>query len=124
MVTLPLKAKRDMREIKGKYNDLMLKENYEGTNVDDYIHITLTDEDDIPYAINKLGVVYHSIMKLDYDNKRTRSNTAIIGAEDVKQRSPIDLFEEFYEKQNNQKMNDKQREFSSGLIEKIWEDER
>ena len=63
-------------------------------------------------------------MKLDYDNKRTRSNTAIIGAEDVKQRSPLDLFEEFYEKQNNQKMNDKQREFSSGLIEKIWEDER
>ncbi len=122
--TIPLIPKREMREIKGKYNDIMLRENYEGTNVDDYIHITLTDEEDIPYAIGKLGVVYHNIMKLDYDNKRTRSNTAIIGAEDVKQRSPLDLFEEFYEKQNNQKMNDKQREFSSGLIEKIWEDER
>jgi len=119
--TLPLKSKRDMREIKGKYNDLMLKENYEDTNVDDYIHITLTDEDDIPYAINKLGVVYHNIMKLDYDNKRTRSNAVIAGAEDVKQRSPMDLFEEFFEKQNNQKMNDKQRTFTSELIEKIWE---
>lgn len=118
---VPLKAKRDLREIKGRYNDLMLKDYYEGTNVDDYMHITLTDEDDIPYAINRLGVVYHNIMKLDYDNRRTRSNAVIAGAEDVKQRSPMDLFEEFFEKQNNRKMNDKQRTFTSELIEKIWE---
>ena len=63
---------------------MTLRSFYEGTTwQEDYTHITLTDEEDIPDAIGKLRTVYHRLMKLDYDNRRTRSNVEINGATDV-----------------------------------------
>lgn len=118
---VPLVPKRDLREIRGTYEELVTKKNYEGTNVDDYIHAVLTDEEDIPDAMGKLRVIYKNLMKLTYDNKRTRENKVIIGATEVENKSPLELFEEFYELQNNQKMSDEQRDFSLELIKSIWE---
>lgn len=119
--TIALEPKRDMREIKGTYAEITLKDNYINTNTDDYMHITLTDEEDIPDAIGKLRVIYPNLMKLDYDNKRTRSSAKLDVIENIEQRSPLDLFAEFYENQNNQPMTDEQSEFISTLIESIWE---
>lgn len=113
--------KHELREIKGTYEEVTNKKNYEGTAVDDYLHIVLTDEEDIPDAIGKLRVIYKNVMKLSYDNKRTRENREVLGTEDVEKRSPIELFEEFYEKQNNQKMSEEQKNFSIELINSIWE---
>lgn len=110
----------DLREIRGTYEQLTLKKNYEGTNTEDYIHAVLTDEEDIVDAIGKLRVIYKNLMKLSYDNKRTSANRVIDNAEDVEKKTPIELFEEFYEKQNNQAMSDEQKAFSVELIEKIW----
>lgn len=120
--TTPLTPKHDMREIKGTYLELTNKDNYKDTDVEDYIHITLTDEEDIPDAVGKLRVIYPNLMKLDYDNKRTRQNVQINGADEVERKTPIDLFAEFYEKQNNQPMSDEQKNFAQSLIENIWED--
>ncbi len=121
--TVPLFPKFDMREIRGTYSDIVTKKNYEGTNTNDYMHITLTDEEDIPDAIGKLRVIYPNLMKLDYDNKRTRSNTALNPAEELDKKSPLELLSEFYEFQNNQPMSEEQTAFSRELIESIWEDE-
>lgn len=120
---VPLVPLRDMREIRGKYEEIVLKENYDGTNLDDYIHITLTDEEEIPDAMGKLRIIYKNLMKLSYDNKRTRSNHTVEGAKDVEKKSPLDLFSEFYIAQNNQPMTKEQTEFVHGLITSIWEDE-
>lgn len=114
-------AQHDLREIRGTYDEVTNKKNYEGTPVDDYIHIVLTDEEDIPDAIGKLRVIYKNIMKLSYDNKRTRENKIITDVIDVDKKEPIELFEEFYELQNNQKMSDDQKTFSLELINSIWE---
>lgn len=122
--TVPLTPKHDMREIKGLYEEIVSKENYSGTDTNDYMHITLTDEDDIPDAISRLRVIYPNLMKIDYDNTRTRSNTVLDTVEDIEHRSPLDLFAEFYEKQNGQAMNKEQLEFSKQLIESIWEGEK
>ena len=122
--TVELEPKRDMREIKGTYAEITLKDNYINTNMDDYMHITLTDEEDIPDAIGKLRVIYPNLMKLDYDNKRTRSSAKLDIIENIEQRSPLDLFAEFYENQNNQPMTDGQTEFMKSLIESIWEGEK
>lgn len=122
--TIPLIPIRDMMEIKGKYDEIMLRDFYKDTNYqEDYVHITLTGEEDIPDAISKLRTVYHNIMKLDYDNLRTRNLNSIGGAENVEKKSPYELFSEFYQKQNNQPMNDSQNDFVKKLIEKIWEEE-
>ena len=120
--TIPLNPLRDMVEIKGKYEEIMLRDFYKGTNYqNDYVHITLTDEDDIPDAIGKLRTVYRNLMSLDYDNLRTRNTNAIDGANNVEKKSPYEHFSEFYEKQNNQPMSDTQSQFMKKLIEEIWE---
>ena len=122
--TVPLIPRRDMVELKGSYQQLTLRESYENTTYqEDYTHITLTDEEDIPDAVAKLRTVYHNLMKLDYDNTRTRHSAAISGAENVETRSPIDLFAEFYELQNGLPMSAEQTELVASLIEKIWEGE-
>lgn len=117
-----LKPFRDMREIRGTYDELTLKSNYENTCTDDYLHITLTDEDDIPNVISKLRVIYPNIMKLDYDNLRTRSVGTVDVTDDIERKSPLELFAELYKKQNNQDMNDEQEEIMKTLVEEIWEE--
>ena len=118
--TVELVPLRDMREIRGTYDELILKENYEGTNTDDYIHAVLTDEDDVFEAMAKLRLVYRNIMKLSYDNKRTRENRFVSDAADVKNKSEMELFEEFFEMQNNEPMNDEQKTLVADLIKEIW----
>ena len=122
--TVPLEPLHDMREIRGTYNELTLKANYEGTATDDYLHVILTDEDDVPDALTRLRTVYPNIMKLDYDNTRTRNTGCMTISEEIKQKSEIELFELFYEKQNGRRMSEEQRQFSEHLLEKIREEMR
>lgn len=121
--TVPLKPLRDLRELKGSYAELTLRKNYEGTAVDDYLHITLTDEDDVPDAIGRLRTIYKNIMKLDYDNSRTRATSHISAGEDVESKTPFELFSEFYEKQNCRPMSETQSSYIEKLIENVWEGE-
>jgi len=117
----PLTPRHDLRSIRGTFEELTDKAFYDGTAVDDYLHITLTDEEDVPEAVGKLRLIYPNLMKLSYDNTRTRTNRIIDGAEDVQCKSPLELFEELYGQQNNQPMSDEQRKFAEELIESIWE---
>ena len=117
----PLTPRHDLRSIRGTFEELTSKSFYEGTATDDYLHIILTDEEDVPEAIGKLRVIYPNLMKLSYDNTRTRTNQVIEGAEDVQRKSPLELFDELYELQNNQPMSEEQRSFTQELIESIWE---
>ena len=119
--TVPLIPRRDMVELKGTYMDLTYRPFYENTSwQEDYTHITLTDEEDIPDAIGKLRTVYRNLMKLSYDNARTRGNAAVMGAEAVERKTPFELFSEFYELQNNRPMSGEQSTFMAELIEKTW----
>lgn len=119
---IPLIPKRDMVEIRGTYEELTLKSFWENTSYgEDYMHITLTDEEDIPDVLTKLRVIYKNLMKLDYDNIRTRSSNIINGGESVREKSPYEHFCEFYELQNGQPLSDEQSAFVGGIIEKIWE---
>lgn len=115
-----LTPKRDLREIKGSYEDITNRKNYEGTNVDDYVHIVLTDEEDVIDAIGKLRTIYPNIMKLSYDNKRTRENNVLTEAGAIEEKSPLELFEEFYTMQNNVSMSPWQTDYVKELIEEIW----
>ncbi len=121
--TVPLVPKRDLVELKGSYDELTLKSFYDGTSYqEDYVHITLTDENDIPDAIAKLRVIYHNIMKLDYDNARTRHSAEITADADVERKTPGELFADFYKLQNGTEMTPEQEEFINGMIRNIWED--
>lgn len=121
---IPLVPKHDMREIRGTYMEVTSLDFYKDMKTDDYLHITLTDEEDIPDAIGKLRTIYPNIMKLSYDNLRTRAAGTVRGTAEVEEKSPMELLKEFYELQNNQPMTDEQEEIARGMMEEIWEDER
>ena len=119
-----LVPKHDMREIRGTYMEVTALDFYKDMKTDDYLHITLTDEEDIPDAIGKLRTIYPNIMKLSYDNLRTRAAVTVRGTAEVEEKSPMELLREFYELQNNQPMTEEQEEIARGMMEEIWEDER
>lgn len=122
--TVPLIPLRDLVELRGTYEELTFRGFYEGTSYQkDYVHITLTDEEDVPDAMRKLQIIYPNLMKLDYDNRRTRAGARLDGAEDAEQKSPLELLEEFYEKQNGQPMGEEQQAFARAWMERIWEED-
>lgn len=122
--TVPLVPMHELREVKGTFDELMDRRNYEGTAVDDYLYVVLTDEDDVPDALGKLRTVYPNVMKLGYDNTRTRVTQTIDDGAVLEGKKPIDLFGELYEKQNNQEMSDEQTSFVQDIIDSIWKEER
>ena len=120
---IPLIPKRDMVELKGTYYELVAKSFYEHTTYqEDYVHITLTDEEDILDALAKLRVIYKNIMKLDYDNQRTRHQSELSLSDAVEEKTPYEHFSDFYEMMNGQSLNDEQSAFMQQLIESIWGD--
>lgn len=118
--TVPLEPLRDLREIKGTYEELMSLESYAGTNTDDYLHVTLTDEEDVPNALEKMRSVYKNIMQFDYDNKRTRETMTVTAEEKTDEKSPLELLEQLYFTQNNSELSEVQRDYVTELIERIW----
>ena len=120
---LPLTPKRDIRQLRGSFAQLTDPGSYRHAQTDDYLHIVLTDEEDVPEAIGKLRLIYPNILKLSYDNTRTRTGQVIGSAEDVRRRSPLELFGELYQLQNNQPMSETQSAFVLELIRSIWEED-
>ena len=118
----PLYPKHDLREIRGSFASVTDREFYANTDADDYLHIILTDEEDVPEAVGKLRQIYPNLMKLSYDNTRTRADHVIDAAADVQHKTSLQLFEELYELQNNQPMSEEQRDFAQNLIERIREE--
>lgn len=118
---IPLQPLRDMRKIRGSYMEVTARSFYENENCDDYLHVTLTDEEDILDGLQKLRVIYPNIMQLEYDNRRTRENMELTGAQAVEKKSEMELFMEFYELQNNQSMSQVQEEFVRNIIQEVKE---
>ena len=112
----------DLRCIKGTYEELTLKKYWEqmGDSINDYLHITLTDEEEIPEGFARLQLIYKNLVSLQYDNSRTQKDNKIEALSQIENISPLDLFERFYELQNNQKFSIEQRKFAQELIEDIW----
>ena len=113
--TIDLKPIRDMKKIRGKFEELINAAN----RIDDYVQITLTDEDDVANAMSRLQVVYKNALELKYDNARTRANATILSADGVESKTAFELFSEFFIDRNNSEMSEKQREYMKALIEKI-----
>ena len=109
-----------MRKIRGLFDDLISV----AERTDDYVQITLTDEEDIPSAMSRLQTVYKNALELKYDNTRTRSNSTILSADGIETKSAFELFAQFFKERNNAEMSEIQSEYVKKLIEKIEEEEK
>ena len=120
--TVALTPLRELREIRGSYDELTARSFYEHTTYrSDYLHLILTDEQDVFDAVGRLRAIYPYLMTLDYDNARTRAAGAVAAPAAMEQRTPLELFEALYLQQNNQPMSDEQRAFAAQLMEEIQE---
>lgn len=108
---IPVKPLHDLKTIKGKFSKITSEEFYKELKKEDYYRAVLTDEDDILNAIGKLKSIYPNLMSMEYDNTRTRSYSVVDNVETVEAKSPLEHFEEFFEKQNGRKMSEKQRNY-------------
>ena len=123
ITTLPLTPRHDLRELRGSYPELTDRRRYAGTAVDDYLHITLTDEQDVPEALARLRVIYPNLMRLDYDNLRTRTQQQLDQPAAAAQKTPLEHLADFYRIQNNQPLSPEQAAFCRQLIETLWKED-
>ena len=121
---VPLSPLRQMREIRGSYMELTSKKNYENPDTDAYLHVTLTDEEEIPDAVGRLRSIYPNIMLLDYDNTRTRGYGELSREISGEKKTEAELFAELFEAQNNRRMDSAEREYIERFLEELRGGER
>lgn len=117
---VPLEPYRDLHNLRGTFEELTFKPNYENLCRSDLFHITLTDENEILDAFSKLKVIYPNLLLMDYDNARTKNLHELESIESVKETAPAKLFADFFENRNNLPLNEKQKTFIEQLTEEIW----
>ena len=120
--TVALTPLRELREIRGSYDELTARSFYEHTTYrSDYLHLILTDEQDVFDAISRLRTIYPYLMTLDYDNARTRAAGGMSVPAETERRTPSELFEALYQRQNHRPMSEVQRAYIAQLMEQIME---
>ena len=118
-----LRALRDMVTVRGTFIELMAKSFYGNTTLqEDYVRAVLTDEEDVPDAMTKLRTVYHNIMELSYDNRRTGNSASMEQLKEIEKVTPQQLFSDFYAQMNGREMNEEQTKIVDDLVKKIWEE--
>jgi len=118
-----LHAMREMAELQGTYDTVVMRDFYESCgHKNDYVHITLTDETDIPDAAARLRVIYPNLMRLDYKNREMAFDADTQLPQSVVQKSPLDLFSDFFVRQTGKKLGGEQQTYLEGLLDQIWED--
>lgn len=118
--TIPLTPRHELRTVRGTFASLT-----DGAHrSDDYLQVILTDEQEVPNVVEKLRVLYPNLMKLDYDNTRTRSGPADFGAAArAAALSPLGAFRDFYAEQNGAALTPEQENYLRGVIAEVWEEE-
>jgi len=115
---LPFTPVHDMREIKGTLQQLTNPDVLSESDCNDYMHITLTDEEEIYDVFGKLRAVYPNLMSLDFDNARTRAEgAAVLTGEVMKEKSTMELFRDFFEKQTGSMLSPMQEQILTDIIE-------
>jgi exonuclease SbcD len=117
---IDLIPRRDLKEIRTSLPELKAGKTLNGASADCYVHVILTDEEEIIDAIGKVRDIYPNVMILDFDNQRNRESehSGRLTGEDIKQKSPLQLFSDFYLSQNNIEMTPDQKNIFAEIAEK------
>ena len=118
---IPLKPLRDMREIQGPIEELVKKENYEIGNTDDYIKAVITNEEPVFDAIGQIRRIYPNTLKLEIRNSKTanKMQEQESNLENLKKKSELELFNDFYKFQNNVDLDENQKRIVEDVIAEV-----
>ena len=113
---------RDMREIKGPIEELTKKGNYKNTNTEDYIKAIITNEEPVYDAIGQIRKVYPNVLKLEIQNSKSsvsQNDEKEKELQNIKNKSEVELFNEFYKFQNYTELNDEQTQVIENIVKEI-----
>ena len=114
---LPLIPLRDVRKLEGTLDALL---NMENAPEQDYVSITLTDEESLYRPKDQLEEKYRRILEVWLDNARVRHKMEHTMSSE-EQLTPFDAFVEFYQEMNGQPMSDAETRVLLDVIEKAKE---
>lgn len=103
---LPLSPLREMRELRGRLDDLLKAAQGES---DDYVRAVLTDQEPLYDAIGRLRRVYPNVMSLEFEREAALEEQKALHQVDVRSRTPMELFEDFYLHQAGMELDDAAR---------------
>lgn len=102
--TIPLAPLHQMRQLRGPLEELIRPEIVAQEASEDYLRVILTDEQEPENAAARLRVVYPNLMRLEFDNSRTRQEEFRLEEDPGEAVSLESLFLGFFEKQNGRAM--------------------
>jgi exonuclease SbcD len=116
---LPLYPLHDMCEIKGKIEEILSNEFSSRVNKDDYLHIILTNEEEIIDSMEKIRSVYPNVMKYTPENSRTKNEQTNPqqNTQQTTNLSAYELFNEFFLDMCKAPMSSEQAKIVKELLE-------
>lgn len=116
-----LQPNNDLKEIKGKLEEVLDTNNFTDINKDDYLSVILTDDEIMADAYGKLSVRFNRVMQVHYDNiKSLRNENAKMSVSgDIETMTDLELFNQFYKNQMNVDMDDERIELVKEVIKKV-----
>lgn len=116
----PLVPRHDMREVRASLQTLLAEGAASREGVEDYLHVTLTDEHPQLDAMARIREVFPNAMSLDYDNlalamRRGRPARAV----DPDKADTVELFAGFYEEQAGKPMDEVQSDVVARTVRAV-----
>lgn len=123
--TIPLKPVRGIRSLQGTKQQLIsqaMAEKGELPFLDDFVSITVTDEDPGRYIREELSEHFSHILEIRFDNAFTRAMSKVQMGESFS-KDFLKMFENFFEMQNGKPMDEKEKELLVEMLKKAEEEE-
>lgn len=114
---IPLKPRRDLRVLKGPIEEILKPSNYKKGNQEDYVRVILTDEGELYAPLEEIRSVYPNLLRLDFENSRTKAQEWMGETEEIEKKDPLALFADFFERQNGREMDEEQTEWVRKILE-------
>ena len=121
MELIPLVPLHDVRKIVGTLEELTSPETLQAADPEDYVSVTLTDEEELYEPGYALARVYPRLLEWRVENSRTRYEMRDTILKEEK-KSVLELFGEFYEQMRGVPMDEKQAEVMKKIVRAVGGD--
>ena len=117
MECIPLKPRRSMRKLKGDLISLTDPMVVSMESCEDYLQITLTDEEELIDPIGTLRRVYPNVMQLLFEKREKELSGEFDAGIEMKKKRTDELFNEFYELIRGHEMDEARKKVIQEVIE-------
>lgn len=116
---LPLTPLRELRCITGPLEELIKPSLVSLENPEDYIQVTLTDEEECYDVVGKLRQAYPNLLGIRFDNTRSRAVEDFEEEVIPEEKSAFDLFCEFYQMRNGRELEQEDATLVKQILEEV-----